>query len=89
MRRKTSFYYDLYRCEGDRANKLSVRLKSILFTPGCKYVYYFRHASEAKYMLTKLFCSLLLYRTRLKTGLDKIIPCDSSSTKKYIVYPVE
>lgn len=70
MRQKTSFYYDLYRCEGDRANKLSVRLKSILFTPGRKYVYYFRHASESRCMLTKLFWAFLLYRTRVKTGIQ-------------------
>lgn len=70
MKHKSTFSYDLYRCEGKRSKLISVKLKSILFTPGRTYIYFFRHASEAKFRLTKLFWSCFLYITKVITGIQ-------------------
>ena len=70
MKRKSAFYYDLYRCEGERAGKLSVKLKSIFFTPGRNYIFLFRHASNTKNKLAKIFWSSLLHVTKVITGIQ-------------------
>ena len=70
MIKKSDFYYDLYRCEGERADKLSVKLKSILFTPGRNYMFLFRHASTAKNKFSRMFWSSLLFITKVKTGIQ-------------------
>lgn len=70
MKFKSTFSYDLYRSEGERSRLLSVRLRKILFTPGCTYIYIFRHASEAKFIITKLFWLTLLHVTKVITGIQ-------------------
>lgn len=67
---KSTFTYDLYRCEGKRCERFGVKLKSILFTPGRTYAFLFRHASEARFKLTKAFWSILLFIIRIQTGIQ-------------------
>lgn len=51
---------DLYRYIGKDCNKISSQIRYILFTPGFQYIYFFRHASEAKNFLSKAFWLVLL-----------------------------
>ena len=67
---KSTFTYDLYRYEGKRCERFGVKLKSVLFTPGRTYTFLFRHASEARYKLTKAFWSILLFIVKIQTGIQ-------------------
>lgn len=51
---------DLYRYIGDECNNITSQIRYILFTPGFQYIYFFRHASEAKNCISKAFWSVLL-----------------------------
>lgn len=70
MSKKSTFYYDLYRCEGNKANLFSVKLKSVLFTPGRAFSFFFRHASESKNPITKRIWLILLHATKIITGIQ-------------------
>ena len=67
---KSTFSYDLYRSEGDRSKLLRVKLRKILFTPGCTYIYLFRHASEARNPVSKCFWLFWLHLTKVITGIQ-------------------
>ena len=70
MKRKSTFSYDLYRSEGERSKMLSVRLRKIFFTPGCTYIYLFRHTNEARFKLTRALWATLLHITKVTTGIQ-------------------
>lgn len=70
MKRKSTFSYDLFRCEGRQCEKFGVRLKSVLFTPGRAYVYFFRKSSETKNKFTRAFCSIILHLIKVQTGIQ-------------------
>lgn len=70
MKNKSSFSYDLYRCEGERSKLLGVKLKSIFFTPGRTYIYFFRKASESSRKISKVFWTILLHFTKIMTGIQ-------------------
>lgn len=70
MNKKSDFYYDLFRCEGERAGKFTVKLKSILLTPGRNYLFLFRHANNSSNRITRLFWSSLLFVTKIITGIQ-------------------
>lgn len=70
MSRKSTFSYDLYRYVGERNRILWVKFRMILFTPGCTYIYLFRQASEATFILSKLFWLTLLHITKVITGIQ-------------------
>ena len=70
MSKMSTFRYDLYRSEGARSKRWHVKWRKILFTPGCAYIYFFRHASEARFGLTKAFWATLLHATKIITGIQ-------------------
>lgn len=65
---KSTFSYDLYRSEGPRSKNLFVKLRKILFTPGCTYVFLFRHAHES--ILFKPLWRLMLHIEKVITGIQ-------------------
>ena len=67
---QSTFSYDLYRSEGERSKLLRVKLRKILFTPGCTYIFLFRHASEAHNLVSKFFWLFLLHFTKVITGIQ-------------------
>ena len=67
---RSTFDDDLFRSEGERSRLLRVRIRKILFTPGCTYIYLFRHASESKYAICRLFWLFLLHVTKIVTGIQ-------------------
>lgn len=67
---KSTFSYDLYRSEGERSKLLSVKLRKIFFTPGCTYIFLFRHASEAHNLVSKCFWLFWLHLTKVITGIQ-------------------
>lgn len=70
MKCKSTFKYDIYRYEGKRSCKFLVRLRYILFTPGCTYIYLFRHTNEARFKITKIFWAMLLYIIKIITSIQ-------------------
>ena len=66
----STFDFDLYRSEGERSKLFFVRLRKIFFTPGCTYIYLFRHASEARFALTRYFWTILVHITKVLTGIQ-------------------
>ena len=67
---KSTFSYDLYRSEGERSKLLRVKLRKILFTPGCTYIFLFRHASEARNLVSKYFWLFWMHLTKVITGIQ-------------------
>ena len=67
---KSTFSYDLYRSEGERSKLLRVKLRKIFFTPGCTYIFLFRHASEARNPISRCFWLLFLHITKVITGIQ-------------------
>lgn len=67
---KSTFSYDLYRSEGERSKLLRVKLRKIFFTPGCTYIFLFRHASEAKNPVSRFFWLFLMHATKVITGIQ-------------------
>ncbi len=61
---------DFYRSEGPRSQSWLVRVRKILFTPGCTYIYFFRHTNEARFIVTKVFWATLLHITKVITGIQ-------------------
>ena len=60
---------DFYRSEGPRSRSWFVRVRIILFTPGCTYIYFFRHTNEARFIVTRAFWATLLHITVI-TGIQ-------------------
>lgn len=67
---RSTFSYDLYRSEGDRSKQLRVKLRKVLFTPGCTYIFLFRHASEARNPFSRFFWLFWLHITKVITGIQ-------------------
>ena len=67
---QSTFSYDLYRSEGERSKLLRVKLRKILFTPGCTYIFLFRHASESRHLVFKFLWLILLHITKVITGIQ-------------------
>lgn len=61
---------DLYRYIGDDCNKWSQQIRFILFTPGFQYTYFFRHASTASNIISRLFWSVLLKLCSFQFGIQ-------------------
>lgn len=61
---------DLYRYVGNDCNKLKIQLRYLLFTPGFRWQYFFRHASNAKNKATKLLWHILLRHSSKRTGIQ-------------------
>lgn len=76
----STYRYDFYRSEGPRSHSWFVRIRKILFTPGCTYI--FRHSNEAKFIVTKVFWSILLHITKVITGIQ--IPPGTKIDKGFI-----
>lgn len=66
-------YDDLYRYTGERSFKLLIRY--ILFTPGFRYVFFYRKTQNSTNRLTKFFWKLFLRQTMLRTGIQ--IPAET------------
>ena len=64
------FADDLYRSEGPRSRLLIVRLRKILFTPGCTYIWCFRHASSAKFLPSRFVWMAMLFIVKIITGIQ-------------------
>ena len=65
-----SYRYDFYRTEGPGSLHWHMRMRKILFTPGCAYIYFFRHAHEAKDMFSRVLWRALLHVTRIISGIQ-------------------
>lgn len=61
---------DLFRYVGTDCSKLRVQLRYVLFTPGFRYIYFFRHASQASNPLARFFWTVLLRLCMLRTGIQ-------------------
>lgn len=68
---------DLYRYIGNRCNNVWMQIRYIIFTPGFRYIYFFRHASLASTIFTRffwLFCMrMCMYRTGIQIPLGTTI----------------
>lgn len=67
---------DLYRYIGNDCNSFIKQLRYILFTPGFRYIYFFRHVQLAKNFISKTFWSILLKLCSFKFGIQ--IPASTS-----------
>lgn len=67
-----SYRYDFYRYEGPRISHWHVRIGKIITSPGCAFIYIYRHAQEAKNALTRVFWYALLHVTKIITGIQFI-----------------
>lgn len=65
-----SILEDLYRYEGKRSRKLSVKLKYLFCVPGFTYVFFFRHASQSRFRFSRLFWSVFLHLTKVITHIQ-------------------
>lgn len=61
---------DLYRYVGEENKKFSVRLRYLLFVPGFTYIFFFRHASQAKNVLSRYFFLFFLHITKYITHIQ-------------------
>lgn len=61
---------DLYRFIGDKNRSFLMRLRYFFFTPGFRYIFYFRKTQNASNKVSKLFWLLLLRRQMIKTGIQ-------------------
>lgn len=67
---RSAFEDDLFRSEGERSRLFRVRIRKILFTPGCTYIFLFRQASESKFAICRFFWLSLLHVTKIVTGIQ-------------------
>lgn len=61
---------DLYRYIGKDCNKFLVQLRYFFFTPGFRYIYFFRKASNTKNIVIKIFWTFLMRQCMLRTGIQ-------------------
>lgn len=61
---------DLYRYVGKDSEKLFIQIRYFLFTPGFRYIYFFRKTSLAKNKLSRLFYHWCMRRCMLKYGIQ-------------------
>lgn len=61
---------DLYRYEGKRSRRLSVKLRYLLFTPGFQFTFFFRKASDARNPVSGLFWKVCHRISMLQTQIQ-------------------
>ncbi len=61
---------DLYRYVGHDCNNIFIQLRYILFTPGFRYIWLFRHTQYATNIVSKLFWNFLLRLCMIRTGIQ-------------------
>ena len=61
---------DLYRYIGKDCEYLLWQLRYFLFTPGFRYIYFFRRASQASFFLTRLFWHFCMRMCMYRTGIQ-------------------
>lgn len=61
---------DLYRYIGDNNKSILKRLRFLLFTPGYQYTYFWRHASNAKNPISRLFWKILTRGCMFHSGIQ-------------------
>lgn len=61
---------DLYRYIGEGCKSLKMKLRFFLFTPGFRYIYYFRRTQNASCLLTRFFWLFLMRRQMFRTGIQ-------------------
>ena len=61
---------DLYRYVGEECNSLWVELRYSVFTPGFRYIYFFRKGFLAKKCLARFFWHLLMRMCMYRTGIQ-------------------
>lgn len=79
MRKRTYIYDDLYRYAGRRSFLLLLRY--FFFTPGFRYVYFFRKTANASNILSRVFWKICLRRCMLSTGIQ--IPASTEIGKGF------
>ncbi len=68
MKCKYDIYDDLYRYTGKRTFFLLMRY--VIFTPGFRYIYFFRKHQNSNNILFKLFLKFLIRRVMFQTGIQ-------------------
>ena len=61
---------DLYRYIGNESKNLLMQLRYFFFTPGFRYIYYFRKGSATKNILIKFFWTFLMRQCMYRTGIQ-------------------
>ena len=61
---------DLFRYEGKKSKKLSVKLRYFFFTPGFTFTFFFRKASCSKFLFSKMFWIVCFHFTKFVTGIQ-------------------
>ena len=61
---------DLYRYEGNRCDSLKVRLKYVFAVPGFTYIFFLRHAAQARNGLSRAFWTFFLHITKYITHIQ-------------------
>ena len=61
---------DLYRYEGLKCHCLLTQLRYILFVPGVQYIYFLRHAQEARNCISRFLWNVLLKLCSFKFGIQ-------------------
>jgi serine O-acetyltransferase len=61
---------DLYRYEGNRGTKLVVKLKYLFCVPGFTYIFFYRHASESRFVLFRFIWCVFLHLTKVITHIQ-------------------
>ncbi len=61
---------DLYRYIGDECDSLLNLFRYFFFTPGFRYIYYFRKGSNAKYIITRILWMFLMRQCMYRTGIQ-------------------
>lgn len=61
---------DLYRYEGDRSKSLLVKLKYLFGVPGFTYIFFFRHTSQSRNIIMRLFWGIFLHLTKFITHIQ-------------------
>ena len=61
---------DLYRYVGKSNNILLVQLRYFFFTPGFRYIYFFRKGSLAKYRIMRYFWHFCMRMCMYRTGIQ-------------------
>ena len=67
-----TYRYDFYRYEGPSSRHWHVRMRKILTSPGCAFIYIYRHAQDANNVISRVFWKALLHVTKIITGIQFI-----------------
>lgn len=75
---------DLYRYEGDNNKRFSIRMRYLFFVPGFTYIFFFRHASQAKNVLSRFFYTFFLQITKFITHIQ--IPVGTQIARGFRIF---